>query len=238
MAYSAAAYRRYRKALARHRRRQGAAYLKAVRTAVRGVGGAAAQALAREQIDEYISGDAPLRAFRKRLNPRNRANVEGAVELAEGTFLPDPDDVAGRLSIARSLADAGRRITRIDERARQVITDRIAAGRAAGYSSYDIARGVERDGFQGLRNYVDEFYRGRARTIARTETATVSNNAALDRYQEAGIVECRIFDSPDCGLTEHDDPEKPNGKVYPMDVGRAYPISHPNCVRVVAPNVP
>jgi len=96
------------------------------------------------------------------------------------------------------MAQMGTRIRGINDetlRAVQAIL-RVAAER--GYTHYQIANGVEADGYRGIRAVVEETYRGRADTIARTELGTASQRAAHDRYREANVVEVRILDGIDC----------------------------------------
>lgn len=133
------------------------------------------------------------------------------------------------------LTEAGDRIVRIDAETRRAVQETLTEGSARGYSSYQIAEGVPADGFSGLRAVVTETYRGRARTIARTEIAEAAQAAAHDRYGAAGITEVDLYDGPECGLRNHHDPDRANGKRIVLAVARQYPIAHPNCRRVSMP---
>lgn len=136
------------------------------------------------------------------------------------------------------LAEAGTRIRAISETTRQAVRELLMEANRRGYNTYQTAYGVPREGFPGISGVVAETYRGRAETIARTEVAWASQRAAHGRYQEAGVTEVDVWDGPDCGLTRHDDPEKVNGKRYPLAVIEQYPIAHPNCRRVSMPVLP
>ncbi len=69
----------------------------------------------------------------------------------------------------------------------------------------------------------------RAERIARTETMTAANRAAIDRYSNAGIKQWEWLNGPEpC-----DDCKPLNGKIF--NVGDAEPPQHPNCVCTVLP---
>ncbi len=121
------------------------------------------------------------------------------------------------------------RVTRVNEVTRTAIRRTIRAGMADGLSNDEIA--------ETLRDKVRETYRGRADTIARTETAIVDQEAAHDRYRAGGITHVRISDGASCGWTSHEDPDKANDSVRTLDEAARYPIAHPNCVRSSAPEI-
>lgn len=136
------------------------------------------------------------------------------------------------------LGEAGERIRRISEETREAVREMLREAVSRGYNLYQTAYGVPRDGFRGIVGVVEEVYRGRAETIARTEMAWAMQRAAHDRYGAAGVTEVDVWDGPDCGLRYHDDPEKVNGRRYPVGVIEEYPIAHPNCRRVSLPVLP
>lgn len=136
------------------------------------------------------------------------------------------------------LGEAGERIRRISEETREAVRQVLQQAAERGYNTYQTAYGVPRDGFRGIHGVVEETYRGRAETIARTEMAWATQRAAHDRYGAAGVTEVDVWDGPDCGLRYHDDPEKVNGRRYPIAVIEEYPIAHPNCRRVSLPVLP
>ena len=78
---------------------------------------------------------------------------------------------------------------------------------------------------------------GRASTIARTEMAITSQESALSRYAQAGATHVEISDGPECGWTAHEDGDLADGSTRTLAEARAYPIAHPNCVRVAIPLV-
>lgn len=70
-----------------------------------------------------------------------------------------------------------------------------------------------------------------AEMLMRTKTAAAYNLGGLNQLKGAGVTHVEVLDSADCGLVTHQDGFKPTGKVMPIEVMAAYPISHPNCVR-------
>jgi len=129
------------------------------------------------------------------------------------------------------------RVVDITQATMRSIQDTLAEGLRNGYTARQIANGVPADEFRGLRSIVAETYANRHETIARTEVGFIANRTTNDRYRNAGVREVDIEDGPDCGWTEHDDPDLADGSRRTMDEFEAYPLSHPNCVRVPLPVV-
>lgn len=124
----------------------------------------------------------------------------------------------------------GQRVTRITEVTRSQIARVIDDGFSAGLSDVQIA--------EDLRTVVEETYRGRADTIARTEIAMVDSEATVNAYQQVGVTHVLVSDGLDCGWTSHDDPDKADGSTRSLEAWQARPIAHPNCVRSAAPLEP
>lgn len=77
------------------------------------------------------------------------------------------------------------------------------------------------------------FSAARAELIARTETGTVLNEAAVAGYRASGRVEkVIVFDGDDDGECQ-----EANGQTWTLDKAEAEPLSHPRCVRSFAPVV-
>lgn len=133
------------------------------------------------------------------------------------------------------LGESGQRIRNINETTRQAVQETILEGYGRGYSDYQIANGVETDGFRGLRAIVTEIYEGRAEAIAITEVAHASELAAHDRYDAAGIHYIEWLDGPECGVDKHGEPPYANGMIVPMHFASAHVSAHPRCRRVSLP---
>lgn len=143
--------------------------------------------------------------------------------LAAEAVSVDPSTVINQAARARIL----RRATTINDTTREAVARVIDQGIADRLTDSQIA-----DRLEGV---VEQTYAGRADTIARTELAIVDQDAAHDRYREAGVGQVEIFDGPNCGWTFHDDPDKANGSIRTLNEAEDYPIAHPNCVRASAP---
>lgn len=133
---------------------------------------------------------------------------------------------------------AGRRLRNVNSATRRAIASTLADGFTRGFSPTQIAQGVPDEGFTGLRSVVQETYKGRAETIARTESAIASQEAASNRYAAAGVTHVEIEDGPGCGWTRHDDGDIAHGSIRTLGAVNSHPISHPNCVRVSLPVLP
>lgn len=143
--------------------------------------------------------------------------------------LPENDPRIGVL-----LNEIGPRLDGIHRTTLNAISATLAEGTLAGYTVAQIADGVPEDGYRGL-HIVAQVYMGRSRAIARTEIATVRQLAALERYQEAGLPMVRVSDGEGCGWMYHNDPDKADRTHRTIFAARAYPLSHPNCVRQFLP---
>lgn len=140
----------------------------------------------------------------------------------------------GERGVQAILKRVAQRVTAITAVTRQAIGDRVAIALERGYSVDQLVHGVADDGFAGLLAFLEDA--GRAQTIALTETATAYNLASLEGYRDSGLVdEVLIFDGPECGWTEHDDPDLADGSIRSLDDFDEYPLSHPHCQRAAAP---
>ena len=138
--------------------------------------------------------------------------------------------------IQQRIAESATRVRWIDDVTRRAIRETIAEGRAFGLSDYQVAYGSrQHPEFRGLRSVVEEVYRGRAQTIARTETANAANLTQIDWARNAGYTRVRVSDGSECGWSSHSDTRKANGLVVTIEEAAAYPTSHPNCVRNSVP---
>lgn len=118
-----------------------------------------------------------------------------------------------------------------------VLTSKVITGQTALGAGRDLEQRLLRMGISAItyadgRNIRASTY---AEMLARTKTAVAYNLGGLNQMVAAGVRYVEVIDSADCGLVAHDDTFKVEGKVMPAEVMAAYPISHPNCVRDLAP---
>jgi HK97 family phage portal protein len=134
-------------------------------------------------------------------------------------------------AVVAALAQSGTRITGIVETTRAAVRELLEYGAGQGWTLDQLVRG---DGDQpGLRDMVAESYKGRARAIARTETAMAQASATASRYAAAGVSRVTILDG---GGDDSDDIcNQLNGTVQTLEWYQANQIQHPNCVRAAAP---
>jgi hypothetical protein len=117
--------------------------------------------------------------------------------------------------------------------AREHVADKLVRGETAEQAGRDLAASLEGRGVaavvykDGSRHGLADY----ANMLARTKTAEAYSTATLNQLDRAGITFAECFDNPRCGLDGHDDPDKPNGRVFPMRTAQQFVISHPRCVR-------
>jgi hypothetical protein len=129
----------------------------------------------------------------------------------------------------RMLAQAGRRVVRIDETTRLALQELLQRGQQLGLSSWQIAHGSVADDFPGIDGLFRETWRGRADTVARTELQEAQRLSALDRYRATQLVDRVLIRDGDY------DPvcSSRNGKTVPLE--QAPELAHPNCKLVLIP---
>jgi hypothetical protein len=145
-----------------------------------------------------------------------------------------PDVEAFRLddpATRRMLLEAAERVVRIDTTTRNAIREMLMQGQARGYSTWELANGVPKDGFRGIEGLFKETWRNRGLTVARTEIANAQVQSARDRYLATGIVDrMQIVDGDD------DTPcASRNGRVVPVTT--RVDLNHPNCTLALIPMV-
>lgn len=74
-----------------------------------------------------------------------------------------------------------------------------------------------------------------AQMVVRTKTAEAYQEGGLNQGERLEIDWWEILDGPGCGWTSHDDPQKANGMIVPIDAAREHTLSHPNCRRSSSP---
>jgi HK97 family phage portal protein len=146
-----------------------------------------------------------------------------ALNLSTSFTLEDP-------AVALALRESAERVKGISDFTRENIRALLVEAAENGWSIDQIVRGV--DGRPGLRDVVQETYKGRARTIARTETGTAQNTVAVARFEEAGITHVTVLDGG--GEDSDDICNQLNGSRQTLEWAKANPLQHPNCVRAFA----
>lgn len=126
--------------------------------------------------------------------------------------------------IERLLRTAGVRIKGISETTRTRVVDIVRQGIADGLSAAQLG-----DRLETASGLFDEL---RAETIARTETATVLNEAAVAQYREFGVDRVQVVDGDEDEACADAD-----GEVWTLERAESEPIAHPNCVRTFTPLV-
>jgi hypothetical protein len=128
----------------------------------------------------------------------------------------------------------------IRDQARQQVTFSIIEGHNATVAARRLAEATGQDlGLftvryrDGSRHRLADY----ADSTLRAVTGTLYNDATINQARQLGVRFFECADGTDCGLTSHDDGEKPNGKVYPADVAGTFPLSHPRCRRSWIPRI-
>lgn len=134
-------------------------------------------------------------------------------------------------AVVAALAQSGDRISGIAETTRSAVRDLLQYGAAQGWSIGELVRGD--DDRPGLRDLVEQTYRGRAQTIARTELAEAQQTAAVARYEATGVRRVLVLDN---GQDDPDDAcRQLNGTTQTLEWARQNTTGHPNCTRSFAP---
>jgi len=129
------------------------------------------------------------------------------------------------------LAKVGKRITQINDASQRAIAE-LVAREIEKSSNADL---LEKAIGALLRSWGEDG--GRAHIIALTESANAYNQSAVAAYREANVEMVEVYDGPDCGWTEHDDPDLADGSTRTLDEAEEYPEAHPHCQRAFGPVV-
>lgn len=136
-------------------------------------------------------------------------------------------------AVTAILAQAGTRVKDIDTTTLQALRDALQHGSDEGWSIDHLVRGDPANNIPGIRDLVQQTYKGRAKTIARTELGNAQNGAAIGRYAAAGVDKVFVMDN---GLDDDDEPcQQVNGTVQTLRWANENPLEHPNCTRAFAP---
>ena len=156
---------------------------------------------------------------------------ELVASLFAGEITPEQfrlDDTATR----KQLKVAAEQVVLIDAATRRELRAVLREGQQRGYSDFQMAHGVPEEGYGGIDGLYLTTWKGRSATIARTEVATASVAASLDRYAATGLV-------THVRLHEHTDTDAPcvarNGQIVPLSSQPG--LLHPNCQVGVEPIV-
>jgi HK97 family phage portal protein len=139
----------------------------------------------------------------------------------------DETDPAITFALSRSAAD----VTEITSTTRTAIQEVLQYGNEQGWSIQELVSGDEEH--DGLKKIVEETYKNRSRTIARTELGNAQNDVAAERYKTNGVNLVEILDNGD---TDDDEECKiANGQIWTVEYFEANTLEHPNCTRTCVP---
>lgn len=172
-------------------------------------------------VDALLSVERMERDLLAVLTPHLRAVAEGTGgSVAQRFGKAELRDAV----LERLLRSAGVRIKGISETTRDRVRDVVAKGIADGLSAAELG-----DRLEAASGLFDEL---RAETIARTETATVLNEAAVAQYREFGVDRVLVYDGD-----EDEACASADGQTWTVEQAEANPIAHPNCTRGFSPLV-
>jgi hypothetical protein len=138
-------------------------------------------------------------------------------------------DVASE-GVAALIEAIGERVTGINETSRRLLAAEVARAVGAGRSVDELARSI-RDLVGSWASTPEGGAGARSWMIAATETAIAYNSAAVEGFEQTGLVEeVEVFDGPNCGWTSHDDPDHADGSRRTLKEAADWPVSHPHCV--------
>lgn len=134
-------------------------------------------------------------------------------------------------AITKMLAGAGNEVREITETTRQALRDALKYANKQGWSIQELVNGDETQA--GLRSIVEETYKNRSVTIARTELGNAQNSVTTNRYKDNGVQNVGVLDNGD---TDDDEECKlANGQIWSLEYSQVNALEHPNCTRCFYP---
>lgn len=194
-------------------------------------------ALAGEKPDAQVSAvdeselwpDGQDEALAEAIAPAVGRVARAVIALVDGTLRRSAKASEEEALVQLILRESADNVVRINEATRQAIRNALSEAADLGLNLYATVNGNE--AFAGLRAVVQEFYRGRAETIARTETAWAANEASMGRYGQLGVAEIDIID----GDVDEACASRNGTRVA---LSERPQLAHPSCTLVLVPVVP
>jgi hypothetical protein len=184
-----------------------------------------------DDLDIVWPSDEERARLERILGPYYRATLNAINAILARLLPPDANSmVVSDAAVTRILGEAAARVVRIDQATRAAIQAQLQLGQLRGYSTWQIAHGVEADGYRGIDGLFQETWRGRADTVARTELQHASVVASQERFVASGVVDrVRVIDGDEWDTTC----ANRHGTVVPLE--QAPSLAHPNCTLVLVP---
>jgi HK97 family phage portal protein len=134
-------------------------------------------------------------------------------------------------AITKMLATAGGDVMEITKTTRTALQQALQYGNEQGWSVGQLVRGDENQA--GIRSIVEETYKNRSLTIARTELGNAQNAVTAERYKTSGVERVEILDN---GNDDDDEAcQVANGQIWTLEIFESNKLEHPNCTRCAAP---
>lgn len=165
-----------------------------------------------------------------------QAHIEGAAAIAQDTY----DEVlAATRFVRRNTKTLIRRMARQQTaravllgdtrtQAARMLAQRLAVGDLVAGEIVKATAITYRDGSRHtLGDYTE--------MLMRTQVAKAQNGGLITQTKATGVKWVEVFDGADCGAAAHDDPEKANGAIWPIERANDLPIAHPRCLRSFGP---
>lgn len=182
---------------------------------------------------EAIDWDEEETALAKFLASFYDLNGQAAYAAAATTVGVDIDWSLSNPLVRQLMSRLALRVTDIAETTREDVQRVVAEALTEGVTMTELA--------DRLSTLFTETYRGRAMTVARTESQNAYNSAALTGYEETGLVaEAELLDNPDHGGYGGDGDgltcAERDGLVLPLaEAQLSVDGTHPNCILAMAP---
>lgn len=143
--------------------------------------------------------------------------------------------------LLRRSQEAGRTSEAFARHVRRTVRARAAFAVTAGKTASQVGRELaEQLGARGISavtyaNGREVPVRAYTEMAVRTKTGVAHNIGTLAAMRDVGVEWVEVFDGAECGLTSHQDGDKPNGTIRRADVMAGHVLGHPNCRRALAP---
>ncbi len=143
-------------------------------------------------------------------------------------------------AVTKALESAGVHIKAINETTLAAVRDALTFASENGWSIDRLVEGDRQLGKPGLRDIVEQTYKGRAETIARTEIGHCQQVAAMSRYTAAGVDRVLVLDNgfddsaPGCVVLGAGG----KGTIMSASWANSHVLGHPRCVRAFAAMFP
>lgn len=192
-----------------------------------------ADAIAARQVVTTMQSSYEIGAWSTAIGAGGAAAFTG-VDIDAVTHLAT-DTMSSLLQATKGMRDDVKQIIR--DLTRDQVRAKLYVGQTAIQAGQELAKKMAERGVtaviysNGARVSLGQY----AEMVVRTKTAEAYQEGGFNQGERLEIDWWEVLDGPGCGWRSHNDQQKADGMIVPLEAARTHPLSHPNCRRATTP---